>query len=121
MSKLAKSLEIRDTYKRRPLDDYVGVQDSWETDITQRLREYRLEARIGASVVVTEAAIESAEGFSPLAEATIRAKRLILEEIFGEFRLDLARLSHAVGNRDWRGANRLIAKIQHDMYDPFLN
>lgn len=120
MSKLAKALSVVDTGERVPLPlESVKITEAWTEDRDMDASVYRLGVTLSTRMVVSNTDKELAQERNPLEAATLRAKFMILEEVFGEFRQDLYCLAHQLRNREWDASNRLVEKILHDMYEPF--
>ena len=72
---------------------------------------FKIEARVGAKVTIDEhdgAAIE---------EAVKKVKQSIIEEVYGEFRLPLHLIRHAIYRQDVREAKKLLDQLENRMFD----
>jgi len=117
MSKLLDHLQVRDTGDRRhvlkPLKMVTGTFTSEDWCLQEYSTVYRVEARLGAQVVVSEA---EKLGMNP--DFIIKAKvyRPLAEEIFGEFRQPLIDADFAIAQGDYREASKLIHSVLDSMF-----
>jgi hypothetical protein len=89
----------------------VTKVDKLDLDYRQ---EYRIEARIGG-----RAWLDSLQANVPsLVEEVQRSmRRAVVEQVFGEFREPLARLTMAILSHETEEAAEIVRDIRHTMFD----
>lgn len=118
MSKLSENLKAYSTgarYAQVPKLDFVSFENN-SYELPPYRIEYTLECKIGTKFYV-EAGISSAQTANEIQFITYKAKRQILEEIFGEFRQDIYNLDVALYNQDYQKAKTLLDCVMKNMFD----
>lgn len=118
MSKLSENLKAYNTgarYAKPPKLDFVSFKSN-SYEMQPYLMQYTLECNIGTKFFV-EAGVSTAQTTNAIKYVTDKAKRQILEEIFGEFRQDLYNLDVALYNQDYQKAKALLDGVMKNMFD----
>lgn len=118
MSKLSENLKAYSTgarYAKPPKLDSVSFKSN-SYELPSYCMEYTLECNITTKFFVKAGAFD-AQATNEIKYATDKAKRQILEEIFGEFRQDLYNLDVALYNQDYRKARELLDGVMKNMFD----
>ena len=118
MSKLSENLKAYNTgtrYTKPPKLDFISFKNN-SYEVSPYLIEYTLECNIGTKFFV-ESGISSAQTTNEIKYITDKAKRQILEEIFGEFRQDLYNLDVALHNQNYQKAKALLDGVMKNMFD----
>ena len=114
MSKLAKALQFNQVGRvPKQSMDFVSAELSvgnlaWDT-------EYKLTARLQAKAVLTQEALEDST-LDIIQQTKQQLQRLIVEEVFGEFRDLLHDLRKALYNQDCRQATTILNKLHNQMF-----
>ena len=120
MSQLAKAIRATDTGQRKFIPK--GISPLFTTLVETKAKSfetydmgavatcYRIEAHIGAQVVITEE--------HSLEPAIERTKRNIIEAVFGEFRSHFRMIDHALNTHDVEEARKLLYAFEDQMFDP---
>jgi len=117
MSKLAQALRHHDTGKRyMRLEPFRFAEAFSEhkrepTIYAREDNEYLIEARF-----VTRFKYRSDE--QPASEVVWRSKRMITEEIFGEYRQPLLVAAHLLDQREYEKAQRIILDVLANFHEP---
>lgn len=113
MSKLSEALKAHQTgnhgYKRS--FNHLSIEGGYKT-----LAEYQIEYSMSCTLQAKFYANNLASG-EDLTHCTVKVKRAILEEVFGEFRKDFYELDAALYYHDTEKAKELLDKIKQSMYD----
>lgn len=118
MSRLFDYLQTADTGERRyqpkPLKMVTGkltAQESYLQDSIAKI--YRVEARLGAQVVVTPE-LQTRDDFTTMLKDKVY--RPLAEEIFGEFRQPLIEADFAIFEGEPEKASKLIREVLDKMF-----
>jgi hypothetical protein len=116
MSKLFDHLQATDTGNRkhvqRPLKMVTGNVDSYEMP-HDFAKIYRVEARLGAQVVVTPELLRLADTTNIIKDKVYRP---LAEEVFGEFRQPLLDADFAMFQGEYELASKLIREVLDTMF-----
>ena len=117
MSRLLEHLQVRAIGERRhvpkPLNMVTGEHSSFDLRVGGYATVYRVEARLGAQVAVTDETREAINW-----ETLMRDKvyRPLAEEVFGEFRQPLLEADLAIAQGDIDKASKLIRNVLDSMF-----
>lgn len=92
----------------------VEVSEAWRTIEIERAKEYRIGVRLECTAYVTDA--EASYGFGALDAVVRRAKRSIIESVFGEFRAPIYATIAAIDRRDFDDAHAKLESLLHQMF-----
>ena len=116
MSKLFDHLQATDTGNRkhvqRPLKMVTGSMDVYQESLYFS-KVYRVEARLGAQVVVTPELLRLADTTNIIKDKVYRP---LAEEIFGEFRQPLLDADFAMFQGEYELASKLIREVLDTMF-----
>jgi hypothetical protein len=118
MSKLFDHLQATDTGNRKhiqkPLKMVTGTVNVHEMYIQEDVAKvYRVEARLGAQVVVTPELLQLADSNKYIKDKVYRP---LAEEVFGEFRQPLIDADFAIFQGDYELASKLIREVLDTMF-----
>ena len=127
MSQIVRAVTAVDTGQRKVIDNKMfsplfqdvfqmqeRIEDVHSADyITAKL--YRIGITLGHQAMVTDNNLK--DGPDELEYAIERAKKSIVEAIFGEFREDFMRLSNALYDRDYQKAQALLVQFERKMFE----
>jgi hypothetical protein len=118
MSKLFDYLQTADTGERRiqqkPLKMVTGKVNAHETYLHDSIAKvYRVEARLGAQVVVTPELLQAVDFTTIIKDKVYRP---LAEEIFGEFREPLLDADLAIFQGEPEKASQLIREVLDKMF-----
>lgn len=118
MSEFAKNLSAYRTnkhYSVSPLDGLMKTKETYDRIVPMQAIEYVISTQLATKVIIREEAIEAQPN---ILEYTVRkAKRDIIEAVFGEFRANFKELrSHAYKTGDYELLQKLD-KFEKEMYD----
>lgn len=117
MSKVLEHLQVRSTGERKylpkPLKMVTGTLTSEDWYLEDYATVYRVDVRLGAQVIVTEAEKQKVG-----ADFIIKQKvyRPLAEEIFGEFREPLIEADLAIAQGEYDKASKLIREVLDSMF-----
>jgi len=77
--------------------------------------QYRIEARFGVNCITSDELLSDSFG-EVLTLSVERAKRQVIEAIFGEFRPHFRRIEHAIYNHDIVEAAKLLHEMEEQMF-----
>lgn len=127
MSQVVRAIAAVDTGQRKVIDnkkfsplfqDVFNMQERIE-DVhsadyfTAKL--YRIGITLGYQSMVTDNNLK--DGPEELELAIERAKKSVIEAIFGEFREDFLRLNNALYDRDYQKAQALLVQFERKMFE----
>lgn len=113
MSKLSENLKVFQTHERvvdLPKLSFVSFASS-SYEPTPYSIKYNLECTFKTAFLIKEGDRHNIE------QGIAKSKRLILEEIFGEFRQDLYKIDAALYDRDYHKANESLQSMMKNMFD----
>ena len=127
MSQIIRAVTAVDTGQRKVIDNkkfsplfqdvfqmQERIEDVHSADyITAKL--YKIGITLGHQAMVTDNNLK--DGPDELECAIERAKKSIVEAIFGEFREDFLRLSNALYDRDYQKAQALLIAFERKMFE----
>jgi hypothetical protein len=118
MSRLFDYLQNTDTGERRhqpkPLKMVTGKISAHETSLHDSIAKvYRVEARLGAQVVITPELLETVDFTTIIKDKVYRP---LAEEIFGEFRQPLIEADLAIFQGEPEKASKLIREVLDKMF-----
>ncbi len=117
MSKLFDYIQAYPTRERMRVDQPLKMvdlrQDTYNLRNGSEATVYRIEARLGAQVVVTDESKE-AIGWEELLKNTVYQP--LAEEVFGEFRQPLVNADLAILQGDYMKASKLIREVLDSMF-----
>ena len=124
MSQLVKAVMAHDTGNRAVLENkfsplFVDVFEKKE-HIDQTYdqclvgKRYRIGVTLGSHTIVSE--FDMMQDKDALALAIERAKRSIIEAVFGEFRQDIMQLQNAIYDRDFQKSRTILTNLEDKMF-----
>ena len=121
MSQFTKAISFIDTGGRKILSKgfsplFVDVFDGTTTLVKSHDsigRVYKIQAKLETSFVVMETSSQDED----VLEAVARAKRQIIEAVFGEFRPYFRRIEGAIYNHDVETAGRILRELEYTMFE----
>lgn len=128
MSQIARAIQYCDTGDRKirkeklsPLfDQMVDVKSTWEdgTKIEPLvLKMYRIQLTLRNQFAVSELELTKSKTDAPIAEGVNRAKRQMIEAVFGEFRPYFRQIEQAIYEYNMEEAGRLLHKMEDVMFE----
>lgn len=117
MSRLLDHLKIIDTQERKYLPKPLKMVDAkfhvedWY--LQEQATVYRVEARLGAQVVVSDATKVSGNFYETIKAGVYRP---LAEEVFGEFRQPLLDAEFAILQGEYEKASKLINSVLDSMF-----
>lgn len=115
MSRLLDSLETICLNQTKLVENYIDVHITENVEEIISSKTYVPVIHYGCEVKLSvKGYVERPED---LADLRHDAKRRIAEEVFGEFRLPLAKLNAALLDRDYRRAKQIADSIGVTMFD----
>ena len=125
MSQLSKAIVATDTGERKHIPQKLSplIQNifSSKAEIQETISHvdigvsYRIGCNIGARVTVSE--YERMRNPDALDAAIMRAKRQVIEGVFGEFRPHFRQIEIALYNYDYTEAARLLHEMEYLMFE----
>jgi hypothetical protein len=124
VSQVVRAIKAIDTGNRKyapqqltPAMTYVFQAKEHVSDVRELgdlLKMYRIEARLGAQVLVNE---RDANDPDMLEAAIDRTKGMVIEAIFGEFRSHFRLIEAALYNYDYVVARQLLHSMETQMFE----
>jgi hypothetical protein len=123
MSQISKAIEWTDTGERKlirtklsPLfEQMVDTKASWETTKDYNvLKQYRIQLTLRNTFTVSE--LEVLKNNDALKEAVDRAKKQMIEAVFGEFRPYIRRLEQAIYDYNMEEAGNILQDMENVMF-----
>lgn len=117
MSKLLEHLQVHVTGERRhispPLKMVTSEYSSYDLRVGGYATVYRVEARLGAQVAVSDETKQAIDWQKLLKDKVYRP---LAEQVFGEFREPLLQADLAIAQGDTDKASKLINEVLYSMF-----
>lgn len=121
MSQFAKNLQCYKTEQIRP--DYTLLAKMMDATITtsvdpmKYLHQYEVGVKLSTQFYITDQVLRESIDSGVLNHNVNRAKRLLVEAVFGEFRENFLRMRHALYERDYDKLNEELDNFQDKMFN----
>ena len=115
MSKLAKALQFNQA-GRVPKQSMDFVSAELSTGNLAWDKEYKLSLRLQAKAALTQEALDDST-LDIVKQTKLQLQRLIVEEVFGEFRDPLHNLRKALYYQDCYQATTILNKLHDQMFN----
>lgn len=124
MSQLVKAVMAHDTGNRTVLQNHFSplfvdvfekkeqIDQTYDQAVVAKI--YRIGVTLGTQVIVSE--FDELQDQDAMALAIERAKRSIIEAVFGEFREDIVQLHNAIYDRDFLKSRSILTKLCEKMF-----
>lgn len=122
MSQIARAIQYTDTGNRtaiRPklsplFENMVDVKAEYHDkyDVLGILKTYRIQLKLTNDFKIDELAPPE-----DLKEGVDRAKRQLIEAVFGEFRPQIRRIEQAIYDYNMEDAGRLLRELEENMFN----
>lgn len=120
MSEFAKRLQFRESGYRavapHPLDALMKVEISCRQDAVTRAREYQVGIKLAAKFSISEKLLATSDRNEIVNYQMDHARRMLVESVFGEFRLDLIHLRRALYDEDYQTLEQELTKLETKMF-----
>ena len=114
MSKLAKALQFNQA-GNVPKQSMDFVSADLSLGIFGWDKEYKLTAKLQAKAVLAQEVVDDAT-FDAIAQTKQQLQRMMIEEVFGEFRNPLHEIRKALYNQDCYKAAQLLTDLEVQMF-----
>jgi hypothetical protein len=124
MSQVVRAIKAVDTGNRKYTPEQLSPIMSHAFQAKEQIEEvhelgevlkmYRIEARMGAQVLVNERDAMHADGIE---KAIDRTRNMVIEAIFGEFRSHFRLIEAALYNYDYVTARQLLQNMETQMFE----
>lgn len=117
MSKLSKSLIVEKTNNRKPINTGIlEFDEKFEHHSEISATEYKIGLLLRSSFFVSDAT-KNQSNINVFEQMQHDAKSLIIEEVFGEFRLPLLRLRESIANHKIQKALMQLDELENQMFE----
>jgi hypothetical protein len=117
MSKLSKCLTLEKTNNKKPIDtNLLKFNENFEYHSDISATEYTIGLVLKSSFFISDATKNQSKT-NVLEQMQYNAKSLIIEEIFGEFRLPLLRLKESIVTKNIQEATMQLDELYNQMFE----